>query len=212
MTTVRAWTGRRASLYAQPDVVGGPERMRIHKTKSLLLLLLSACTPAAPGPQVAQLPPGLYGIYEDNDVGAINLSSWAFASPQRTFNDPVDAIKAVVAIEYLADELNVSPRWIGMSPFAKQEMVEARVEVRRVLGIVPDAQSQIVINALLSAAWQLQAGNQTEAARALGTPPFSLPPERTLQLLASLPFIRSANIATMDAAGQSAPQADGRRH
>jgi hypothetical protein len=185
--------------------------MRIRKANNLLFLLASACSMTAPGPPTPQLPAGLYGIYEDNDVGAINLSSWAFALPQRTFNDPIDAIKAVIAIEYLADELTVSPRWIGMSPFAKQEMLDARAEVRRLLGIAPDARPQTVIDALLTAILKLQKGNPAEAARALDAPPFSLPPGQTLQLLASLPFIRSANIATMDAAGQTEPQAGGRR-
>jgi hypothetical protein len=186
--------------------------MRIRKANNLLLLIASACTAAGPVPQAAQLPPGLYGIYEDNDVGAINLSAWAFASPRRTLNDPVDAIKAVIAIEYLADELTINPRWIGMSPFAKQEMLDARMEVRHVLGVAPDARPQVVSNALLRAVWLLQAGHPTEAARALDTPPFTLPPQRTFQILASLPYIRSANIATFDAAAQTASQADARRH
>ena len=186
--------------------------MHTHKANGLLLLLVSACTAVAPRQQVPQLPPGVYGIYQDNDVGAINLSSWAFASPQRTFDDPVDAIKAVIAVEYLADELNISPRWIGMSPFAKQEMLEARAAVRRVLGIAPDARPQVVIDALLRAAWKLQAASPTDAALALNAPPFSLPPQQTLQILTKLPFIRSANIATMDAAAQTAPQADARHH
>jgi hypothetical protein len=84
--------------------------------------------------------------------------------------------------------------------------------VRRVLGIASDARPQVVIDALLRAAWKLQAASPTDAALALNAPPFSLPPQQTLQILTKLPFIRSANIATMDAAAQTAPQADARHH
>ena len=48
------------------------------------------------------LPPGVYGVYEDNAIGAINQSAWAFASPANTRGNPVDAAKAVVALEYLS--------------------------------------------------------------------------------------------------------------
>jgi hypothetical protein len=170
---------------------------------SLLCLSVAGCTVAAPGQNPAQLPAGVYGVYQDNDIGAINQSSWAFGSPQRTVNDPVDAIKAVIAVDYLSDELTISPRWVTISPLTKQEMLQARVDVRRVLGIVPDAPSQVVVNALLSAAWNLQAGNQADVLHALDTPAFSMPPARTLQTLADLPYIQSANIATSDAAAQA---------
>jgi hypothetical protein len=179
---------------------------------SLLCLSVAGCTVAAPGQNPAQLPAGVYGVYQDNDIGAINQSSWAFGSPQRTVNDPVDAIKAVIAVDYLADELTISPRWVTISPFAKQEMLQARVDVRRVLGIAPDAPSQVVVNALLSAAWDLQAGNQADALHALDTPAFTMPPPQTLQILADLPYIQSANVATSDAAAQTPSHGDGQRN
>ena len=178
---------------------------------ALLCLSIAACTTPAPEQRAAQLPAGLYGIFEDNDIGAINLSSWAFAVARRTADDPLDAVKAVIAVEYLADQLNVSPRWIMMSPFAKQEMRQARADVRRVLGIAPDAPSQDVVNALLRVAASLQAGNHDDALRVLNPPLFSLPAAQTLQMLTNMPFIRSANIATMDAAAQTSPNGDANR-
>jgi len=174
---------------------------------ALLYLSVVACT-TAPEQRAAQLPAGLYGVYEDNDIGAINLSSWAFGAARRTADDPLDAVKAVIAVEYLADEINISPRWIMMSQFAKQEMIQARVDVRRVLGIAPDAPSQSVVDALLRVALSLEAANHDEALRALENPLFSLPPTQTLQILTNMPFIRSANIATMDAAAQTSPNGD----
>ena len=60
------------------------------------------------------LPPGVFGVYQDNDIGAINQSAWAFASPANTSDNPIEAIKAVIALEYLPGELMENPRWIGM--------------------------------------------------------------------------------------------------
>ena len=45
----------------------------------------------------------------------------------------------------LAGELSSNPRWTMMSPLTKQEMLQARVDVRQVLGIAPNAPSQIVV-------------------------------------------------------------------
>ena len=187
-------------------------RKRLLMWNALLCLSIIGCTAAPPGQTPAQLPAGVYGVYQDNDIGAINQSSWAFGSPQRTSNNPVDAIKAVIAVDYLADELTINPRWVTISPFAKQEMLQARVDVRRVLGIALDAPSQVVVNALLRAAWSLQAGNQEDALRAFDNPAFGMPPPRTLQILADLPYIQSANIATNDAAAQTPSHGDGQRN
>ncbi len=86
-------------------------------TSMLSTLLLWACAPVAPSVAPASLPPGVFGVYEDNDVGALNQSSWAFAAPRRTQDDPIDAVRAVIAVEYLADELRSNPRWIGLDRY-----------------------------------------------------------------------------------------------
>jgi hypothetical protein len=147
----------------------------------------------------AVLPPGVFGVYEDNDVGALNQSSWAFASPQRTLDDPIDAARAVIAIEYLADELPSNPRWVGMDVTSALGMVQARKDTRRVLGIVPDASPRFVVNALLRLTVALSAGDQAEALQILGSPVFTLPASQTLHILSNLPYIQSANIATLQA-------------
>jgi hypothetical protein len=77
--------------------------MRTQVLSYVVCIAVAACAAAGSSRSAAQLPPGVYGIYEDNDVGAINQSAWAFASPGRTLNHPVDVIKAVIAVEYLAD-------------------------------------------------------------------------------------------------------------
>src|ERR1700748_869465 len=160
---------------------------------TLLCLVATSCA-ALPPP--AGLPPGIYGIYQDNDLGAINQSSWAFAAPSRTLGSPVDAAKAVLAVDYLAEELVVNPRWLQVSPITKQQMLVARADIRHAVGIAPDAPSQLVANALLQTISGLQTGDQAAVMQALALPVFTLPPAQTLQVLTDLPYIRSANIAT----------------
>src|SRR5271154_4511155 len=92
--------------------------------------LLSGCTALPPPAEPASLPPGVFGVYEDNDVGALNQSSWAFAVPQRTRDNPIDAARAVIAVEFLADELPANPRWIGMSGATKLQMDQAQKDTR----------------------------------------------------------------------------------
>jgi hypothetical protein len=58
------------------------------------------------------------------------------------------------------------------------KMLEARADMRRVLGIRPDAPSQFVTNGLLQFAWLLQYDNAPAAMQVLATPIFTLPPGR----------------------------------
>lgn len=51
---------------------------------ALLTLSVAACNSLPGTPAAAYLPPGVFGTYQDNDVGAINQSAWAFASPANT--------------------------------------------------------------------------------------------------------------------------------
>jgi len=166
------------------------------------LVLLVACAPMLPSVVPPSLPPGVYGVYEDNDVGALNQSSWAFASPRRTHDDPIDAARAVIAVEYLADELPSNPRWVGLDVTSALGMVRARKDTRCVLGIVQDAPPRFVVDALLRLTAALGTGDQAEAIRVLGSPVFTLPPSQTLHILSNLPYIQSANIATLQAANE----------
>ena len=191
---------------------GEARTLSLYRAPVLLCLLASGCAAIPPRQQPAELPPGVYGIYQDNDVGAINQSSWALAAPSRTLNNPVDATKAVLAVDYLADELPVNPRWLQISPITKQHMVEARSDTRRVVGIAPNAPSQLVADALLQTISGLQTSDRTTVMSALALPVFVRPPEQTLQVLTNLPYIRSANIATSEAAIQALSQGDMHRN
>jgi hypothetical protein len=180
--------------------------MRALTTLPLLATIgLAACATLPGTPRTPYLPPGVYGVYQDNDIGAINQSAWAFASPANTRGNPVDAAKAVVALEYLAGELKENPRWIGMDASISLRMGLARNELRQILGIRPDAPPQLVVNALLAVSMDLQTGNQPAAMQVLASPVFTLPPEQTLQLLANLPYVQQANLATARAEAQSFP-------
>jgi hypothetical protein len=169
-------------------------------------LAIAACA-IQPPPDTASVPPGAFGIL-DNTLAAANQASSAFAVPARTLNDPVDAARAAAAVDYLAGELSSNPRWVTLSPLTKMKMLQARADVRRTLGIRPDAPSQVVVNTLLQFAWLWAVADQSDAMQALATPVFTLPPQQTLQVLNNLPYIQSANIATLDAANQMLPGGD----
>jgi hypothetical protein len=179
--------------------------MRALLTLPLLALYLAACATLPASRDTPYLPAGVYGMYEDNDIGAINQSAWAFSSPANTSGNPVDAAKAVIALEYLSGELRENPRWVGMDAATKLHMAQARDDLRRILGIRPDAPSQLVVNALLQLSAGLQFGNQAGAAQALTSPVFTYPPQQTMQILSHLPYNQTANLATARAEAQSFP-------
>jgi hypothetical protein len=180
----------------------------LHRSLAILACLaFAACSAATPPPDTAQLPFAAFGTM-DNDVAAANQASWAFASPERTRNNPVDAARACAAIDYLAGQLSSSPRWIAVSPLTRQEMLRARADVRRVLGISPETRSQVVVDALLRFAADWQAGDQPAALQALSAPGFTLSPQQTVQNLSNLPYVQTANVCSIDAAREMLPGGD----
>ncbi len=162
----------------------------------VFLATLASCTSTVV--DYAPTPPLAIGLGDDDD--AILFSQWAFASPARTHGLPAEAAKAVASVDYLAGALNMSPRWAEAPPFAKVYMLQARVDVRHVLGISPGAPSQAVVNTMQQAVLALDAGNQAALAAALSPPVYTLPPQETVAILANMPFVRSANLATQYAA------------
>lgn len=179
--------------------------MRPYLIGPLAALCLASCGTLPATQQTPELPPGVYGVYLDNDIGAINQSAWAFASPANTLGNPVSAIRAIIAVEYLSGELRENPRWIGMDDSVKRRMVLARDEIRRILGIRPDAAPQLVVNQLLWTSAALRAGDTAAAIRLLSAPIFTAPPQDTLHRLSNLPYIQEANLATSRAEAESFP-------
>lgn len=160
-------------------------------------LALSGCTVGTPDPQqpVAALPMGFFGAWIDPDLGAVNEASYAFGSPNVLRGDPIAALRAVVCVEYLAVQGH-SPRWVAVSPITTMQLDQARDELRRTLGIAPNAPPPLVIDTLLRLMLRLQAGNMT-GARALIRPPlFSLPPNQVFALLTNLPPLPATHFAT----------------
>src|SRR5690348_9439139 len=100
--------------------------MRCLLTVFLPPLCLAACTTLPSTPTTPYLPAGVYGTYQDNDIGAINQSAWAFSSSENIRGNPVAAAKAVIALEYLSGELRENPRWVGMDAATKLHMAQAR--------------------------------------------------------------------------------------
>ncbi len=168
-----------------------------HSLAISLCAALTACSGLPPASRPPELPAGVFGVYEDNDIGALNHSAWAFADPSRTRNDPVDAARAVVAVEYLADELRSNPRWAGLSG---TRMLQARGETRRVLGnTLRRTAEKLVVEALLRVIAALRSGDPAAATKAFSSPVFTLPSSETLQILSRMPFIPATNIATLQA-------------
>jgi hypothetical protein len=170
----------------------------------LLTLFLAACGGPSATERPPYLPPSVFGTYQDNDVGGINLAAWAFASPKNIKGDPVDAAKAMVALEYLSTELK-EPRWASMDASIPHHMANARDQLRQILGIRPDAPSQAVINALLAIIGDLQAGNQPTVMQVLASPIFTKPPAEGLQILSNLPYVQEANLSSSRAQDQEFP-------
>jgi hypothetical protein len=167
--------------------------MRSTGVALLTLLSLAACGALPAAQATPYLPPGVFGVYEDNDIGAINFAAWAFASPANTAGRPLDAMKAVIAVEYLPGELQENPRWIAIGRDPRFNLAQARRDVRQALGIRPDAPPQMVVNVLLNA---LATGDQAGTLRALSSPIFLQPPDQTLARFARMPYVQSANLAT----------------
>jgi len=174
----------------------------MHRSAALVLVsVVAGCTQLGPmsgPPRIAtpSLPPMVYGVYLDNDLGAINFAAWAFATPANTRGNPAEAARAIIAVEYLAGELVDNPRWVGIDSNTKFRLRQTRDAVRQVVGIREDAPPQVVVDALLAFISDLASGNPATASAVLTAPLFSRGPQPTFETLANLPYIEQANLAT----------------
>jgi hypothetical protein len=171
------------------------------------LLLLAALIPAACDPlpllppDSAHLPPGVFEG-ADQDVPAVQYAAYAFAAASRTYGKPAEGAQAVLALDYIAGALNTDPRWAHIDDDTKAQLLDGRDELRAVVGIAPNAPSQLVVDSLATVYRDLQAGDQAGAAAAVTNPAFTKPPAETLQILANLPYLRAVNVATLHAADE----------
>ncbi len=175
--------------------------MRLRLLALLCVLIPAACAPLPPPPDTPQLPPGVFGVL-DQDVPAVQYAAWAFAMPSRTYGNAVAGAQAVMAIEYIAGALNTAPRWAYIAPTTQMELLQGRTDTRAAIGIAANARSQLVVNSLYAARNYLQIGQTQAAEAAVANPAFTLPPAQIIQNLANLPYIRMANVATLHAEAQ----------
>ena len=170
----------------------------------LIALLLSACAGLQPFvPDTARLRPDTFGFGAlDADVYAVQQAQWAFADPGRTFGRPLEAARASAAMDYIAGQLNTSPRWANISAITKMQLLEGREELRRALGIRPGVPSQAVVDTLAGISNALIAGDQAAAYNLANAPIFEAPGEPVMARLSNMPYLRMANVSTMRAANE----------
>ena len=161
-----------------------------------VLTLMAGCTPT-PAPDFARMPDGALSPSQDPDTSALNLMVYDFADASRTHGNAVEGARAVASLDYMAGRLYEGPRWDRVSPIWKHEMVEGRQELRAALGIVPNATSQAVVDAMIGVANAMLHSDTKAALAILAQPIFTLGPQETLNRITNLPFLSDVNIATM---------------
>lgn len=173
--------------------------MRLVPIAVLLAATIAACGPLPPPVDTAQLPPGVFSPL-DQDVPAAEYAQYAFADPARTYGNPVAGAQAVLAMDYIAGQMNTNPRWANIPAATQMQLLAGRTQTRQAVGIAPNAPSQLVINSLVAARNNLASGNMDAAARDLDNPAFPAGGARAVQALANLPYIQAANVSTQQAA------------
>jgi len=186
--------------------------MRHARLMFMLLLGLAGCQPRQAPPSVGYLPADAFGgevVGQDQAAAALNAATVAFAYPGTMQGRPAQMALAVAALDAMAGQFASGGRWMTMDWVAQQEMLDARVAVRARLGVVADAPSQAVVDALVAAAQALERGDKASALAALSAPIFTRPPEQLLALLAHFPRVPAANRATMEATRDFYPAISG---
>lgn len=159
----------------------------------LAALAVAGCTAGLPNR--AFMPNTGYGGPVLTDQGAIQLVSYTLTDPVITRGNPALGAQSMAVIDYLAGELDADPRWVAFPAGAKLQMIQARGEIRALLGISPEAPSQEVVDRLLSAAAAFNYGDRAAALGVLTAPVFTRGPDATAAILANLPSLPLASAA-----------------
>jgi len=168
----------------------------------LVFLALAGCVHVVPAPTTGYLPEDAFGnsvVGQDPAMAAVNDAMIAFAYPGSMQGQPARMALAIASLDAMAGQFSTGGRWITMDSATKQEMLDARTQVRGILGVPENAPSQSVIDHLVAASHALDRGDQTAALAALSGPDFTKTPEETLAILTHFPKTPDANHATMDA-------------
>ena len=144
-----------------------------HPPRRALLFLLPALALAACGnaplrQDQVQLPETARtdGL-TDPTRSAILSASYVFAQPGSIAGDAAAGAEALARLEYLAVELDVGPRWIGMDPLVPLALAQGRAEARAAFGLDPAVSPQRAMDGLYGAAAALRAGDRDRAIAAL---------------------------------------------
>ncbi len=152
--------------------------------------------------EVGYLPTDTFGdsvVGEDPAIAAMSAATYAFAHPDAMQGRPADMALAIASLEAMAGQFATVGRWSDMNSLAKVQMLNARADVRLVLGVAPDADCQDVIDGLVGAAQAIKRGDSAGARLAVAGNAFTLGPAATLRLLAHFPPVSAANVATQTA-------------
>src|SRR2546430_1887448 len=94
------------------------------RTLFLFTCLLPLSCAVAPPVDTSMMPPDAFGTGgQAGGTAGLNETVWAFADPSRTRNNPGEAARAVASVDFLAGNLNTSPRWVFLQPFIKDQML-----------------------------------------------------------------------------------------
>jgi hypothetical protein len=168
---------------------------------SALLALLGGCA----DPAAEHL-----GGFGDPVRGAALNAPRLLGDTSRWAGDPVQAALAAVQIEVLADAFRNDPRYAPeVSGPAQHSLTLGRDEMRRTIGVAPDAPADAVIAQLRAAAAALEAGSPARAEAALTGPMFPAGPQQTLARLSRLPYLPRVSEAA-GAANAEIRRLDGR--
>jgi len=130
---------------------------------------------------------------------AVGLVAYTLGHPSTTEGQPSHAALALAAVDFLAGDFWVDPRFVALPGLDKVRMMQGREEVRRLLGIAPGATSQQVVNGLVAASGGYNANDQAAVDQALPVSVFTLGPARTTEILSHLPYLVDANAAAQNA-------------
>jgi hypothetical protein len=169
------------------------------RRRSLLAapLAFAACGPLPPRQDQLTLPDSAepQGL-GDPTRGAIIAASYAFNVPASVAGNSAAGATALAQLEYLAVEIAVGSRWIGMDPLVAPLLAEGRAEARGAFGISAAVPPQQAVDALYAAAAALRGGDSGAAATALA--PLGGPggTDALLARLAAMPYLPRAAFAT----------------
>jgi len=167
-----------------------------------LLLAVAACTA---DPAAEHL-----GGFGDPVRGAALNAPRLLGDTSRLAGNPVGAARAAVQLEVLAEAFATDPRYRhDVSGAALHSVRLGQAEMRRAIGIAPDAPEATVIAQLRDAADALEAGSRARAEAALSGPMFPAGAAATLRRLAGLPFLPRVSEAA-GAANAEIRRLDGR--